>query len=96
MLRFCLSLKKKLDILPEGQGEVFDKSITLSDQEGAVSSTALCTEILNQVLSHQPAFIHAAMKPGLCKVLVLELRRQQTYVHKQDLFLFKTVIPRRG
>lgn len=81
-------------MLPERQGEVFDKSITLSDQEGAVSSTALGTEILDQALGHQPAFIHAAMEPGLCKVLVLVLRRQQTHIHKKDLFLFQTVILR--
>lgn len=69
-----------LDVVPEGQGKVCHKSIALSDQEGAVPSAALHAEVLNQALGHLPAFLHAAMKPGLCKLLfrVLEGRQKHT------------------
>lgn len=53
------------DVLPERQGEVCDKSITLSDQEGAVSSASLRAVIVDQSLGHQPALFHATVKPWL-------------------------------
>lgn len=56
---------KKLDVVPEGEGEVCDIGITLSDQEGAISSPSLCTVVVDQSLGHQPALLHATMEPRL-------------------------------
>lgn len=74
--------KIKVDVVPEGQGKVCHKSIALSDQEGAVSPAALHAEVLNQALGHQPAFLHAAMKPGLWKLLCRAFWRPR---RKQDV-----------
>lgn len=63
------AFETSVGVLPEGQGEVCHKSVALSDQEGAVSPAALHAEVLNQPLGHQPAFLHAAMEPGFCKLL---------------------------
>lgn len=62
-----------MDVVPEGQGEVCHKSIALPDQEGAVPSAGLHAEVLNQALGRLPAFPHAAMEPGLGKLLLRAL-----------------------
>lgn len=64
--------------VPEGEGGVWDIGVALSDQEGAISSPGLCTVILDQTLSHQPAVLHATVKPGLWAVQVLLLRKDET------------------
>lgn len=56
---------KNLDMLPEGQGEVCDICVTLSDQEGGISTPSLCAVIVDQSLGHQPALLHVTMKPWL-------------------------------
>lgn len=58
-------LTTSVDVVPEGQGEICHESVTLSDQEGAVSPAALQAEVLNEALGHRPAFLDAAVKPGL-------------------------------
>lgn len=72
---------KNLDVVPEGEGEVCDIGITLSDQEGAISPPDLCAVIVDQTLAHQPALLHAAMKPGLCIVVLKKMSSFFSYLH---------------
>lgn len=65
---------EKLSALPERDGVVVDEGITFSDQEGAVSSSTLHTEIMDQPLGHVSAFFNTAVKPGLWDVQVLVLK----------------------
>lgn len=56
---------KTFDVVPEREGEVCDKGVTFSDQEGAISSSGLCTVIMDESLSHHPALLHTTVKPWL-------------------------------
>lgn len=69
---------KRLDAVPEGQGEACRTSVTFSDQEGAICSPSLCAVFMDQPLSNLSALLHVTVKPWHWQVQVLVLRQTRT------------------